>query len=102
MKEDEEYYPKEIAERYKIYFIIAAFLLPIGLIFSSILIYEYKPEFCKKNENNSINDKNKEKQENNKNNRVSSNQKEDKFKFDPGFFYQKQLKVKSKKILKKQ
>ena len=101
LKEHEEYYPKEIAERYKIYFIIASFLLPIGLILSTILIYEYKPEFSEKNENNSINDENKEKQENNKNNQVSSNQNDDKFKFDPGYFYQKQLKIKSKKNVKK-
>ena len=60
LQENEQYYPEKIANNtYKI-FIVGVFVIPIGLIFSLLLLYEYKPE-----ENDS------EKQEEDIDNRIS-------------------------------
>ena len=47
LKEDEYFYPKEIAERTYLYFMIGLFTIPIGFIFSMLLLYEYKAEVIK-------------------------------------------------------
>ena len=44
LKEDDNYYPPEIARNTYLYFIIGECFIPIGLIFALLLIYEYKPE----------------------------------------------------------
>ena len=47
LKENEYFYPKEIAERTYLYFVVGLFTIPIGLIFSLLLLYEYKAEDTK-------------------------------------------------------
>ena len=44
LEEDESFYPKRIAKNTYKYFLIGEFLIPIGLIFALLLLYEYKPE----------------------------------------------------------
>ena len=44
---DDNYYSKDVAKNTYRYFLIGEFLIPIGLIFSLLLIYEYKPEHNK-------------------------------------------------------
>ena len=44
LKEDEDYYPEEYANRTYIFFLIGEFFIPVGLILALLLIYEYKPE----------------------------------------------------------
>ena len=97
LKDNDEFYPKEIAERVVIYFIISAVLLPIALIISNLLLYQYNPKENEKKEDNTPNEENKEDKENNINKQASGNQKDDKFEFDPNELYQKELKEKSKK-----
>ena len=67
LKEEENYYSKDIANNTYKYFILGIFLIPIGLIFGLLLIYEYKPE-----ENDS------EKQKESIENRISPGEKENK------------------------
>ena len=67
LKEDEHYYLEYIANNTYKYFIVGVFVIPIGLIFSLLLIYEYKPE-----ENAS------EKQEEDIDNQISPEEKETK------------------------
>lgn len=96
-KDKDNFYPKEIAERVVIYFIISAVLLPISFIISNLLLYEYNSKENEKNEDNTPNEENKKEKENN----INGNQKDDKFEFDPNELYQKELKEKSKKNVKK-
>ena len=57
LKEDEEYYPEDIAKNvYKI-FLVGFITLPLGGILTSIFIYEFKPEYIESN-NNSEDEKN--------------------------------------------
>ena len=65
LKEEENYYPENIANNTYKYFIIGIFIIPIGLILGLLLIYEYKPE-----ENDS------EKQKESIENRISPGEKE--------------------------
>ena len=44
LKEDEEFYPENIAEKTYIYFLAGECFLPLGLFFALLLIYEFKPE----------------------------------------------------------
>ena len=44
LQSGEQFYPKEIAERTYLYFLMGEFCIPIGLILGLIFIYEYKPE----------------------------------------------------------
>ena len=59
LKEDEEFYPKNIAERIYLYFLAGECCLPLGLFFALLLIYEFKPEYNKE-ENPNPNEENKE------------------------------------------
>ena len=44
LEENEELYPERIAKNTYIYFLIGEICIPIGLIFSLLLTYEYNPE----------------------------------------------------------
>jgi MFS family permease len=44
LKEDEQLYPEYIAKNTYIYFLIGEIFIPIGLIFTLLLTYEYNPE----------------------------------------------------------
>ena len=55
LKEDEEFYPKNIAEKTYIYFLAGECFLPFGLFFALLLIYEFKPEYYKEKEPNEEN-----------------------------------------------
>ena len=55
LEENEDFYPREIAKRTYIYFLIGEFILPIGLIFALLLNYEYKAEDKKEDKSNSEN-----------------------------------------------
>jgi MFS family permease len=55
LKEDEEFYPKNIAEKTNIYFLVGECFLPVGLFFALLLIYEFKPEYYKEEEPNEEN-----------------------------------------------
>ena len=44
LKENEEFYPKDIAEKTYIFFLMGEFSIPIGLILALLLIYEFKSE----------------------------------------------------------
>ena len=95
LKENQNYYDKEIANNTYKYFILGIFVIPTGLIFGLLLIYEYKPEENssekKKDEENQIAPEEKETEKKEKNNE----NKEEKEK-------KKQLKMKiSKEKLKK-
>jgi len=50
LKQDEEFYPKNIAEKTYLYFLVGEWFLPLGLIFALLLIYEFKPEYIKEKE----------------------------------------------------
>jgi len=52
LKEDEEFYPENIAEKTYLYFLVRECCLPLGLIFALLLIYEFKPEYNKEKEQN--------------------------------------------------
>ena len=58
LKNGEKFYPDYISNRTYIYFMIEEFYIPIGLILGLVLIYEYKPEYNK--ENNQITENNKD------------------------------------------
>ena len=60
LDEDEDFYPPEIAKRTYLYFLIGEFIIPIGLIFALLLIYEYKEE--NEQEDKSYSEKKKEKE----------------------------------------
>ena len=55
LKEDEEFYPKNIAEKTYIYFLAGECFLPLGLLFALLLIYEFKPEYNKEKDPNEEN-----------------------------------------------
>ena len=44
LKENEEFYPKEIAERINLYYILGFVFIPIGGLLAYLFIYEYNPE----------------------------------------------------------
>ena len=67
LTEEQHYYKEDVANNTYKYFILGIFLIPIGLILSLLLIYEYKPE-----ENAS------EKQKESIENRISPGEKETK------------------------
>ena len=58
LDEDDDFYPPRIAKRTYLYFLIGEFIIPFGLIFALLLIYEYKEEDNKNNSNSiTISDK---------------------------------------------
>ena len=59
LKEEDNYYPPEIAEKTYLYFLIGECSIPFGLIFGLLLIYEYKPEDNQDNSNLENNEENK-------------------------------------------
>ena len=67
LKENEDYYPDEYANRTYIFFLIGECFIPIGLILALLLIYEYKPE---------ENQDNKEKEQNEKKDVIEQNEDE--------------------------
>ena len=60
LQEEDNYYPREIAEKTYLYFLIGECSIPFGLIFGLLLIYEYKPEDNQDNSNLENNEENKE------------------------------------------
>ena len=116
----EEFYPEHIAERTYLYLFIGIFSVPLGLILSTIFLYEYKPEYAKKKKkssedsNNSDNNEqgNNEKEksddasnddsgdsESNNNSSISDN-KNIKFKFAANYLEQREVKEKAKTNVK--
>ena len=65
LKNEESYYPDEVAKRTYLYFFIAEFIIPVGLIFGLLFTYEYEQKNnIEKNSNSENNEKEEEKQKN--------------------------------------
>ena len=74
LKEDEEYYPEEIAKRTYLYYLLGLIFLPIGALLTLLFIYEYKKEYDQ-NINNSENELKKEEEKKEDTNDINQEEK---------------------------